>query len=53
MDNDVLEILFETNDEGVYKVWSENDERIFSMRRSDLEYEQSHGADVVDEWGLL
>lgn len=47
--NDVLEILFETGD-GEFMVFSENDMKTYRMRKSDLEYEQSHGSEVVGDY---
>jgi len=50
MQNDVLEILFETGTDGVYSVYSEQDQKVFNMTRADLEFEVSHGAEVIGEY---
>ena len=48
--NDVLEVLFETGEDGVYMVFSENDMKTYRMRKADLEYEASHGSEIVGEY---
>ena len=46
---DVIEVLHETGD-GLYKCWSEQDEQIYTMRKSDLEYEASRGNEIIGEY---
>lgn len=46
-DRDVFEVL-SYNGDGFYKVWSENDQSVCLMRRSDLEHAAHSGDEVVE-----
>lgn len=46
--NDVLEVI-EDKQNGLFKVYSENDQSIYTMRYADLKHEEQLGAEI--EWG--
>lgn len=46
--NDVLEVV-EDKENGFYRVYSTNDECIYTMKRADLQHEERLGAEVIWE----
>ena len=50
--NDVLEVI-EDRQNGLYKVYSTNDECIYTMKRSDIQHEERLGAEVIWDVGFV